>query len=648
MEADSVTRPAHSHSNTSYRLPPAILWICAAAVLAMAVIPAAFTQETPQDGTTASQEKQEDTGKATESSAGAESETKSGSDEAEADEDKSGKPAADGGKTEDSSDSRAGDDDTKEDTPEKTEGSTEENEEPAPKLPPPFKSLPYAVTVSIGFERRCLPDPAQREHIARSIRYAIARMYGRMWEVEVVLNNWMIPANRRHLEWLNADDMLVRYPERDVHKAFLVSIESSGAGYTISCREFDSRIHELTPVAMRTTWDERAIGVETAKLLRDSFRPCVLYQRGYQDENGRPMMEMQVQAGEIIPPDPTAEQVVEDDVLRPFVRQMDRREPTKLDRLRRLELSYVRVISIDRGDAVISDPPETSGDPLAPVEIPLEPAGGAGGEDNAEATETPELGGHSPGRLQGFYITHHPMSPFGAKGRRLQHFAVRQRRTADQSKVRIVLRGRPDKPLVSHRLALAYQLHWKDEEDGPQTHLVSDRNGEVMINARKDHPTFWIRVYSGASLLARVPYAPGLIPFDTIELPDDSIRLSVEGEIQLLADELIDAIALRSVLLARARKAAAKGDVAGLDALLERQESVPEKDYFLKQIENIRIPAVNKCEERRMSPRLVNKLCDGLETTVTRFFSDEKRGERLREISVLKATAAKNAAGGGN
>ena len=131
------------------------------------------------------------------------------------------------------------------------------------------------------------------------------------------------------------------------------------------------------------------------------------------------------------------------------------------------------------------------------------------------------------------------------KHRAAKHSTEAHHTKAQNSKVRIVLRGRPDKPLVSHRLALAYQLHWKSEEDGPQTPLVSDRNGDVVIEARKGHPTFWIRVYSGASLLARVPYAPGLIPFDTIELPDDSIRLAVEGEIQLLADELIDAIAAR-------------------------------------------------------------------------------------------------------
>ncbi len=467
-----------------------------------------------------------------------------------------------------------------------------------------FKNLPYTVKVSVAIEGHFLADQAERAEVVNSIREAISRMYGRMWVADVEENDWLVPVNKRRLEWLENEDLLDRYPETEFQKAFLVTVESAGSSFVISCREYDSRIQELTPVSSRTTQDVRSIASITTGLLRDSFRPCVLYQRSFNDETGRRFMEMQVQAGEIPPPDPSAEQVIENDVLRPFVRQMNRREPNKLDRLLRLDLSYVRVMGVDR---------ETS-----------------------------------PGLVKGFFITHSPYSPFGGKGRAIQHLAVRQRPAADQSKVRLVLQGRPDKPLVSHRIALAYQLHYKDEEDGPQTKLVSDRNGEVVIDIKPDHPTFWIRVYSGASLLARVPYAPGLIPSDTIELPDDSIRLGVEGEIQLLADELVDAIALRAVLLARARKSAEAGDVEQLESLFARYDQVPAKDYFLEKVNNVRIPAVREANERRLSTARIRQLCDGLQSTVTNFFSDQKRSERMIEIQQLKALAEAKSKAAGN
>ena len=456
----------------------------------------------------------------------------------------------------------------------------------------PFSSQPYTVRASIAFESHCLVEDALRARIVVDAERALARMFGRLWDVQCEQNDWLVPGDQRHLKRLGLPNVLDRYPEQEFQKAFLITVECAGTSYLVSCREYDSRIRELTPVRSGITLDARAIGITVARLMRDTFRPTLLFVRGFSGEGGENMMEMQVQGGEIIPPDPSAEQVVEGDVLRPFLRQMERRDPTKLMYLQALPLTYLRVMDIDK-------------------------------------TET-------RGLATTVYITHLRATMFGAKSRRTEHLAVRQRPSASRSRVRLVLKGRQDKPLISHRLALAYQLNWKSEEDGPQTQLVSDRNGEVVIETRENHPTFWIRVYSGTSLLARVPYAPGLTPFDTIELPDDSIRLGVEGEIQLLADELVDAIALREVLMARARKAVEASDEQMVTDLLSRYSSVRGKDYFLEQASNIRVTAEKEAAARRLSQNLINKLCKNFSETIENFFTDQKRAERQAEIQQLK------------
>lgn len=468
-----------------------------------------------------------------------------------------------------------------------------------PEIEIPFSSLPYTVRAAIAFEGHSLVDGAERQQIVTDIEHAVARMYGRLWDVECDENHWMVPADHRHLGRLKLDDVFARYPEEEFHKAFLITIERDSADFLISCREYDSRIHEITPVSFETVSDKRAIGNTAARLMRDTFRPTLMFLRGYSGENSLTMMEMQVQGGEIIPPDPSAEQVIPGDVLRPFVRQMQRREPKKLKKLQGLPLTYLRVMDVDTE--------ETRG--LATT----------------------------------VFITHLRAQLFGAKGRRTQHMAVRQRQGATRSRVRLILKGSEDKPLISHRLALAYQLNWKSEEDGPQTQLVSDRNGEVVIETRENHPTFWIRVYSGSSLLARVPYAPGLIPSDTIELPDDSIRLGVEGEIQLLADELVDAIALREVTFARAKKTAAAGDVAQLNELLATYDSVPSKQYFLEQATNIRVTSAKESRIRGVRNTLAERMCENFTGTIETFFTDEKRAARLLEIRQTKALAEQKA-----
>ena len=482
----------------------------------------------------------------------------------------------------------------KEDTPKKPE-----LEELEPELP--FEIRPYRVMVTVSFNYNCLVAPGIRDNVIAGIQTAVRRMYGQVWETSVEQSPWIASGNRSRLERLNYSDFAERYTELEFDKVFAVTIAMQGNGFQICCRECDTRIHELTPVYAETVLDDSLIPATTARLLRDSFRPNVLFLRNVPGEDGRMSMVMQVQAGELVPPDPSAVQVVEGDVLRPFIRQMDRRNPRKLKQLKPITLTYLKVLSVDR-------------------EV-------------------------SRGQLTAFYLTHlrPELSPFGGKGRSQQHMAIRQRPTASQSQVKLVLQSRPDKPLISHRLALAFQLHYKDEEDGDQIQLVSDRNGEVTIKTRENHPTFWIRVYSGSSLLARVPYSPGLIPYDVIKLPDDSIRLGVEGELQLLADDLIDAIALRGVLLARARKEAAAGKTEQVEDLFERYDQVPSKDDFLERISNIRIPAATATEKRGMSPRRINGACQALESTVKTFFSDEKRAARAEEIQKVKQLAEQKA-----
>lgn len=472
---------------------------------------------------------------------------------------------------------------------------------PEPVVELPFKVRPYEVLVTTGFAPDCLTDERLRTQLMTDLDRAIERMYGDMWTQTVEDSAWLSPGNLQKLESITWDGLSERYTEMDWHKVFLVAVENRGGGYLVAVREADLRIHEITASYSERVLSYSQLAPTIARLLRDSFRPCLLFQRRIDGEDNRATMVMQTQAGEIIPPDPSAAQVQEGDVLRPFIRQMERRNPRALKALKPITLTYLKVLTVDN-------------------EV-------------------------SRGLVEAFYLTHlNPkISPFGGKGRSQEHFAVRQRATANESRVRLVLRSRPDKPLISHRLALAYQLYYKDEEDGEQTKLVSDRKGEVVIQRRENHPTFWIRVYSGTSLLARVPYAPGLIPFDTIQLPDDSVRLEVEGELQLLADDLIDAIALRGVLLARAKKLAGDGNTDEVTALFNRYDAVPSKNEFLERISNIRVSAISRAEKKRLGTRLIKKQCDGIESTVNNFFSDERRAARAAEIQKIKQLAEQKA-----
>jgi len=135
----------------------------------------------------------------------------------------------------------------------------------------PLSSQPYVILASIAFERHCLADEARREDVVQDVRRSLARIYGRLWNVQCVQNDWLVPGGKRHLQRLDLPDVLERYPETEFHKAFLVTIEGDRTEFQVSCREYDTRIQELTPVSTRSVRDPRAIGTTAGRMMRDVF-----------------------------------------------------------------------------------------------------------------------------------------------------------------------------------------------------------------------------------------------------------------------------------------------------------------------------------------------------------------------------------------
>ena len=419
---------------------------------------------------------------------------------------------------------------------------TTETTPPVPEIP--LAHRPYSVRVTIGFDGGATQHPEFRESCTTDIRKGLGRMFGSMWNAQVSASDWLIPASDARLRRLTDAEVMARYPAASTDKVMLISVASANGAFDISCREYDSRVQELSPVLSEQTYDVLAVPDMACRLARDCFRPVLLLSGPSIDKSE---LEFHLQAGTLIPPDPSAAQIAEGDVLRTFVRQMDRRNPDKLKLLQKLDLCYVRVTAFNVPLAT---------EVTAPEDIDFEP------EKSASVPADPVT---DSGHVRGVLISHGRV-PFGGRGRSLQQIGLRQRPSASRSRVRVVLQSRPDRPLICYRVDKVAKLRHADESDVPNVRILTDRNGDLEIDVDPENPTFWLYVYSGSLLLARVPYAPGLIPQDTMKLPDDTLRLGVEGGLYLFRDELVDSVALKAVHMSLAKKAAAAGDVAALEA----------------------------------------------------------------------------------
>jgi hypothetical protein len=494
---------------------------------------------------------------------------------------------------------------------------------PSTKMPPkvviPLPMEAYRVVVEVGFDGHATQLPAVRQGLVDQIRKGLDRMYGAAWDAQVRESEWLIPSGKQRLFRLTNAELLARYPESTAQKVLLIGIEESNGTFQISCREYDTRVQELSPVLDEQSAEAHNVANIACRLARDSFRPVLLFSKP------RPVggeLEFLLQGGELAVPDPSAAFIRDGDVLRTFLRQMDRRNPDKLKSLTRLDLCYVRVTGSND---------ELRADAESPDDQPVNVEG---------LTRDTAAVYHDSGHVRGVLISHGPV-PYGGASRSVQQIALRQRPAATKSHVKLVLQARPDRPLICYRVDQVAKLRHTDTSEIPGVRVLTDRNGELEISVDPQNPTFWLYVYSGSSTLARVPYAPGLLPMDTIKLPDDGLRLGVEGELYLFRDAFVDTVAQKAVLMSLAKKASAEAKPEELDKLILQLDELPGQKDFMSRLNAIKTPATEKAVQQRNTSvkRKIEKLCLAMEESLTKFYSSDNKIREAQELDQLRKAA---------
>lgn len=449
-----------------------------------------------------------------------------------------------------------------------------ENKEKEPP-PIPIAEDPYDIVINVTVPRHTRVTTHMRAALRLNIEQLVARTWGAMWVADVRMNDWML--TQSGIERLKADEVSKRFGTK-YDKVLFVAVDPETL--SITTREWDYRSNSLTVPATGEAFDFAAVPNETIKLLVEVFQPVLLLRRT--DKFDKSYIEVTLKAGEFPAPDALAEQVRPGDVLTPVVRYFNKRNRGQVDRIQYQTLTYLVVQNIDReviGGTLVSGVPTV----------------------------------------------------FGRNARRAEQFALRRRPRHPSTKVKLVLRSNPEKPLLCHRVNVVSKLKYRDEELGPSVNLISDRYGEVEIPVGS-YPTYWIYVYSGKLLLARIPYAPGLIDEETVLMPDDSMRLLVEGEVDLLKGRLIDLVARRAVHMSAAQQYSKDGKVEETKAELAALDALPGEKEFLDQITTFRQPAIDKAmaARNRVSRGRIVKVCSEIERVLKTYF-DPTRMEAFRE-----------------
>ncbi|MFT5095279.1 MAG: hypothetical protein ACI93T_004126 [Porticoccaceae bacterium] len=377
-------------------------------------------------------------------------------------------------------------------------------------------------------------------------------------------------------------------PPVTVDKIFPVSVEVEGGSYIISAREWDRESELLTTVRTRTTIDRRTISLQILRLLGEVFRPITLI-----DEATPQTARIKYKAGEFPPGDPAFALAKQDAMYVPFFRYLDRNKV--MQKLQFLPWSYITATNVERIRA------------------------------NCELSTGVKT----------------PLGSF--KRRRMELRALALKPHTDQTTLTLVPKRNRTRPLVGYLVAVYDEIPPPPPEPGEEPKkdtperekpdiYRSDRFGNVTIPVDPNKALQWVFIRSGSSLLAKFPLVAGAERQMTVECPDDTIRLDVEGQIVLLQSRLVDTIAKQAMVKAMITNRVKKGQWKKVDESLKELDELATIESFETLVSEIQYPALKKAEERgdRSSKGRIKKLGAAV-LKIARIHLDQQKVDEFRE-----------------
>ena len=475
----------------------------------------------------------------------------------------------------------------------------------------PVEAQPYRVRIEIGFGSSPQFDAVFRQRVLEQVSQGIERYVGELWQCEVAEHQGRLFSGLAALERLAAGPVLQETFATKFEKAYLLHVDASGAGYLSAGREWDAQVRQLGLLDTRTVRDRREVSDSLLTLVRELFRPVAEIERTRSGAT-----KLHVRGGRFHPPDPNWQPAQPEKLFEVYYCFLD--NDHAVERVQQVPWTYVA-------------------------------AGQTVDEGRSDALVTSGL-----------------RSPVGARRHRLLTLALGINNRSAGTKLTLMTRPPARKLLAGVEVELSSVPNPARETDRPSNEspaderrdsdqpaaknprLITDRNGIVSITsaATPEGRPVWLLVHSGPVLLARVPFVPGLHTAETLELPDDSLRLEVEGAIALVQAKLVDTVARRAVLMALAKNRAKASEWDAMESAWKEIKEMRQAASFASDIGVIRIRAVKAARERRdkSTEQRVLKLCSETLELVNNYLDEEKLAEFRTDLDDLKRTELELAA----
>ncbi len=446
----------------------------------------------------------------------------------------------------------------------------------------PWELRPYRVQISIAYGNESSLNVRFRSRLQAELTARMAGVVGPYWQFEVTTNDSLLPATDRALERQGDDPLKHRFEQSDFDKVIWLSLVDEQT-LMLAGWEWDQSSQSRSPMLQRQVLDRRLVTDVTCDLLFDLFRPLARI-----DATEEGIAEIRARGGELMGPTSVGVLLQPDDLLTPHYRYLSREGDVR--NVQAVPWTYLRVQDLARSRATCA----------------------------IETAFTTALTGNR---------------------RRVELMAIRARPVYDKTELRLAPRTNPNLPLVGVRARVYDQLPTEADPDPPVAEFMTNRDGIMTVPTNFDRPLRRLLVHSGGAVLASLPLVTGLERHVTLEVPDDTPRLEVEGNLAIIQGELIDLVSRRSVMLARALALARSENWDESDALMQAVDALSSDSTFKSKIIAVQVPGVEKAQANRdtSAEKRINKMAKDLEELVDRYLVPTPVRDVKAEIKELRA-----------
>ncbi|MEO2046546.1 MAG: hypothetical protein ABGX16_08220 [Pirellulales bacterium] len=425
-------------------------------------------------------------------------------------------------------------------------------------------------------------------------------------------------------------------------KRMFLSVTALPAGYRLRCCEWDGYVHRWGTIQQRMVSQRSQLAENGFQILREVFAPLAVVHIQAMDDGGK--VDGQTRQDQ---PDRTSRdkqvllqvkgsQLVREavgqlffhagDVYQPLLRRTDR--SGDLSGISAVPWTYLELDSLELdGDQELNGGLE-SDESLA--------------EDGLKAGSNKPDAGEGASTLWKANIHSGLRRPFGIRLRGRSALLALALRTVETttSQVRFHARHNPAQALAGYEVFQQLRgntsSRWLGLTDSHGTITVdSELLSEVQDRAR----VITLLLRSDGRLLGKIPLVPGAARLVEIPIVDDMARLQAQARLVEVREQLVDLVARRNILLARARQQFSDGHLQQAQDFLDKLNALPSRSQFNQILTTAEKQPGNQSKDPQVQSRIEKSFANA-RSLLGRSLSSRPLSDLQSEVNLARRNQA--------